>query len=69
MHDEARRHRRIFIHLRGLCVTDAARDSLEEFRTFWEERQRKIREGEGRSGVKVREKKGWLEGLMGRGKK
>ena len=29
----------------------------------------RIREGEGRVGAKVREKKGWLEGLMGRGKK
>ncbi len=50
-------------------MTDAARDSLEEFKTFWEERQRKIRDGERREGVRVREKKGWLEGLMGRGKK
>ncbi|KAM0799978.1 hypothetical protein BDR22DRAFT_272872 [Usnea florida] len=75
MHDTERRDRRVYIHLRSLCTTEEARASLDEFRAGVERRERE-REGMGMGvgggkvrGKVVREKQGWLEGLMGKGRR
>ena len=66
MHDEARRNRRVYIHLRSLCMTDEAKESLDSFKAMMEERERKMAEGGGKLGPKIREKKGFFQGLMGK---
>ena len=93
MHESAHRNKRVFAHLRALCVTDEARGSLEEFQRMWEEREADVDDEGGEklarknaasavgagslkmvrrntgpgsmSGKGVKEKKGWLEGLIG----
>lgn len=50
--DDERRTRRIFVHLQGLCVTDEARKSLDEFQVAYE---RKLA-GKGGGGGGVAEK-------------
>lgn len=67
MHDAERRNRRVYIHLRSLCTTDEARASLDEFRGVMEGREQRL--GGGVRGKVVREKQGWLEGLMGKGRR
>lgn len=67
MHDTDRRNRRVYIHLRSLCTTDEARASLEEFKAIMEAREKKMMAGP--QGKTVKEKQGWLEGLMGKKKK
>lgn len=67
MHDTDRRNRRVYIHLRSLCTTDEARASLEEFKAIMEAREKKASGGP--KGKSVKEKQGWLEGLMGKKKK
>lgn len=78
MHDDSRRLRRVFIHLRGLCANQKAIDSLEAFQQMWAMREYG-REGGGNemarevsssntSGKKVKEKKGVFEKLTGRKK-
>lgn len=66
MHSEIRRTRRVYAHLESLCTTQEARESLAEFKLFMEERERMG--GGGVKGAKVKEKQGWLQGLM-KGKK
>ena len=68
MHDDARRTRRVYIHLRSLCMTDEAKQSLDEFKTMMDARERKIAEGGGKLGPKIREKRGFFQGLMGKKK-
>lgn len=51
--DDERRTRRIFVHLQGLCVTDEARASLDEFQRAWEKK-----EGGGGGGRRVGAEKG-----------
>ena len=67
MHDTERRNRRVYIHLRSLCTTNEARASLDEFKTVMEAREQKMAGGP--QGKAVKEKQGWLEGLMGKKKK
>ncbi|KAF6233825.1 hypothetical protein HO173_008037 [Letharia columbiana] len=67
MHDTDRRNRRVYIHLRSLCTTEEARASLDEFKGIMEAREKKIAAGS--QGKTVKEKQGWLEGLMGKKKK
>ena len=67
MHDTDRRNRRVYIHLRSLCTTDEARASLEEFKAIMEAREKAAAAGP--QGKTVKEKQGWLEGLMGKMKK
>ncbi|KAL9134703.1 MAG: hypothetical protein Q9175_004116 [Cornicularia normoerica] len=67
MHDTDRRNRRVYIHLRSLCTTDEARASLDEFKGTMEAREKKMTAGP--QGKAVKEKQGWLEGLMGKKKK
>ena len=67
MHDTDRRNRRVYIHLRSLCTTDEARASLDEFKGIMEAREKKMTAGP--RGKTVKEKQGWLEGLMGKKKK
>lgn len=67
MHDTDRRNRRVYIHLRSLCTTDEARASLDEFKGIMEAREKKMTAGP--QGKAVKEKQGWLEGLMGKKKK
>lgn len=66
MHDTERRNRRVYIHLRSLCTTAEARASLDDFKAAMEARERKMAGPQGRA---VKEKQGWLEGLMGKKKK
>lgn len=66
MHDTDRRDRRVYIHLRSLCTTDEARKSLDEFKVIMEVREKKM---VGPQGKAIKEKQGWLEGLMGKRKK
>ncbi|KAL2048684.1 hypothetical protein N7G274_000596 [Stereocaulon virgatum] len=68
MHDDARRTRRVYIHLRSLCMTDEAKQSLDDFKTMMDARERKIAEGGGKLGPKIREKRGFFQGLMGKKK-
>ena len=51
MHDPLQRNRRVFSHLKGLCGTDEARASLEEFRRKWEARFGVDGAGAGEDGV------------------
>lgn len=67
MHDADRRNRRVYIHLRSLCTTDEARASLDGFKAVMEAREKQILAGP--QGKAVKEKQGWLEGLMGKKKK
>lgn len=67
MHDAERRNRRVYIHLRSLCTTDEARASLDEFKGVMEAREKKMAAGP--QGKTVKEKQGWLEGLMGKKKR
>lgn len=67
MHDTDRRNRRVYIHLRSLCTTEEARASLDEFKGIMEAREKKMTAGS--QGKTVKEKQGWLEGLMGKKKK
>ena len=67
MHDPDRRNRRVYVHLRSLCTTDGARASLEEFKAIMDAREKKMSSGP--QGKSVKEKQGWLEGLMGKKKK
>lgn len=67
MHDTGRRNRRVYVHLRSLCTTDEARASLEAFKAIMEAREEKMAAGP--QGKAVKEKQGWLEGLMGKKKK
>ena len=53
MHDDDRRIRRVFIHLKSLCTTEEAKDSLEAFKKAYEARmergdtaEREIKKGE-----------------------
>ena len=69
MHDDARRTRRVYIHLRSLCMTDEAKQSLDEFKVIMDARERKITEGGGKLGPKIREKRGFFQGLMGKKKR
>ena len=78
MHNTAQRDKAVFSHLRALCTTDEARESLAVFAGLMsaamEEAGKRSGDGfgEGKKGMRksvgggVREKKGWLEGLMGR---
>ena len=66
MHDTERRKRRVYIHLRSLCTSDEARTSLDEFKAIMEAREEKM--AGGARGKAVKEKQGWLEGLMGKKK-
>ena len=74
MHDAGRRNRAVFAHLRELCTTGEARESLAGFQGSLAEVLGEKRGGFGaaeRTGRRslsggVREKKGWLEGLMGK---
>lgn len=77
MHDDTQRLRRVLAHLRRLCVTDAALDSLESFQRAWAMRERgrdggmaaAAHEVDGSSGgKKAREKRGVLDILTGRKK-
>lgn len=66
MHDEVQRNRRIWIHLKSLCTTDEARESLALFKVRMEEREKKM-EG-GIKGAKIKEKQGFFQALMGKKK-
>lgn len=72
MHDPQLRHRRVLTHLRTMCTTVEAKDSLEVFVKMMLERDERGVRGSagGRDGAidigKVKKK--WLEGLMGRKK-
>lgn len=66
MHDTERRDRRVYVHLRSLCQNDEARASLDNFREVMSAREKRMA-GKG-GGEKVKDKKGWLEGLMGKKK-
>ena len=81
MHDPARRDKCVFARLRGLCTTAEAQESLAVFERLMEEREEDGRNrmrvvdggADGRSkrarkssGNTVKDKKGWLEGLMGK---
>lgn len=69
MHDDSRRIRYSFVHLRNLCCTREATESLDEFQRLWLENERrqegKIMEGES-GGKRVKEKRGMFEILRGR---
>ncbi|MCJ1466736.1 hypothetical protein MMC07_005356 [Pseudocyphellaria aurata] len=74
MHDDSRRMRRVFIHLRGLCANQQAIDSLETFQQLWAMREyggnvvaREV-SGSSTDGKKVKEKRGVFEKLTGRKK-
>lgn len=77
MHDDTQRLRRVFAHLRSLCTTKEAIDSLEAFQRAWATRERG-REGGiaaahevyggSSGGKKVKERRGVLEILTGRKK-
>lgn len=67
MHNPERRNRRVYIHLRSLCTTDEARASLDSFKAMMEAREMKMTAGP--QGKTVKEKQGWLEGLMGKKKR
>ena len=67
MHNVERRNRRVYIHLRSLCTTDEARASLDDFKAAMEAREAKTAGGP--QGKAVKEKQGWLDGLMGKKKK
>jgi hypothetical protein len=49
-------------------MTDEAKQSLDEFKTMMDARERKIAEGGGKLGPKIREKRGFFQGLMGKKK-
>lgn len=78
MHDDKSRLRRVFIHLRSLCTTKEAIESLEAFHRTWAMREQGKEGGivaaheifgDGSSGVKkVKEKRGVFEILTGRKK-
>ena len=38
MHDDVRRIRRVFIHLKSLCTTEEAKESLEAFKKAYDAR-------------------------------
>ena len=65
MHDDARRTRRVYIHLRSLCMTDEAKQSLDEFKVIMDARERKITEGGGKLRPKIREKRRVFQCWMG----
>ena len=60
MHDDTRRMRRVFIHLRSLCMTDEARDSLAAFQKKYDEKMEREQGGNSKN-----EKKGVLEKVFG----
>ena len=62
MLDDNRRNRRVFIHLKALCSTDEARQSLKGFKLRFDNRL--VKEAEWESGASARPKKG----SMGKGK-
>ena len=64
IHDEVRRNPRVYKYLESLCTTDEARQSLADFISFMAARDSR----NGAKGAKVREKQGWLQGLMGKKK-
>lgn len=73
MHDASRRDKAVFAHLRELCTTGEARESLAVFQGLLAEVLGETgKRGAGERRVRkslsggVREKKGWLEGLMGK---
>lgn len=72
MHDASRRDKAVFAHLRELCTTGEARESLAVFQGLLAEVLGETgKRGAGEKGEEesVRwcgEKKGWLEGLMGK---
>ena len=78
MHDSNRRDKRVFALLRGMCVTEEARESLAMFAGMMADalEARKGAKSEAMKGIQksisdswgVKEKKGWLEGLMGKRK-
>ena len=80
MHDLSHRDRSVFARLRGLCTTEEARESLAVFERLIAEREEgrgRVKGGTGyvdggskrakkSTGGTVKEKMGWLEGLMGK---
>jgi hypothetical protein len=67
MNDEVRRNRRVFIHLRNLCMTDEAKESLDEFMTKVEDRQQRMDEAATQpKGKIIKAKKGFFEKLKGK---
>ena len=66
MHDEIRRMPRVYKYLESLCTTQEALQSLADFREFMLQRDERMNGGV--KGEKVREKQGWLQGLMGKKK-
>ena len=78
MHDSTRRDKRVFILLRDMCVTEEAKESLAGFAGLMAEalEARRGQQSDVMKGIQrsigddwgVKEKKGWLEGLMGRRK-
>lgn len=82
MNDDKVRLRRVFAHLRGLCATKEAIDSLEAFQSKWafSEQGRELgftpargvygggNRGGGSGGKKVKERRGVFEMLTGRKK-
>lgn len=81
IHNTLQRNRRVFTQLRALCGTEEASQSLDEFHKQWEkkfpngedagesnERSKGRKTSQSRMGPQsklVREKKSWLEGLIG----
>lgn len=69
MHDDSRRIRYSFVHLRNLCCTREATESLDRFQRLWLENERrqeeKIMRGK-EGGKRVKEKRGMFGILRGR---
>jgi len=66
MNDEERRKKRVYIHLKSLCTTNEARESLAAFKIFMEERDKAMSGGP--KGSKIKEKHGFFQSLMGKKK-
>lgn len=68
MHDESRRIRYSFVHLRNLCCTREATESLDKFQRLWldNERRQDWRKLGGSGEKRVKEKRGVFEILRGR---
>lgn len=67
MNDEPRRNRRVFLHLRNYCMTEEAKESLNEFMNTIENRQQKMEEAATQpKGRIIKAKKGFFEKLKGK---